>query len=156
MRRRRDFASDSGFTLLELMIAVAVAAILATIAFQSYRSYVLRSHRAVVRAVMVDIAARLEAEALKLRAYPTTIGFYTGDDEIEINIDNSGRVVPEATGTRGVYKLRMLQQDGGRAREIVATAINGQLDDTPCQRLTLSTRGLRTSSPGPTKECWGR
>ena len=47
-----------GFTLIELMITVAVVAILAAIAFPSYATYVKKSRRGDAEATLMDIAQR--------------------------------------------------------------------------------------------------
>lgn len=49
-----------GFTLIELMITVAVVALLAAVALPSYNQYVLRSHRAEARNFLLSVAQRLE------------------------------------------------------------------------------------------------
>jgi len=49
-----------GFTLIELMIALAVVAILTTIALPSYQSWVLQSRRPDAKTAMLDLAAREE------------------------------------------------------------------------------------------------
>lgn len=60
-----------GFTLMELMIAVAVIGILATIAIPSYQSYVIKSTRAVAKAQMLDIANRQPQFLAASRTYAT-------------------------------------------------------------------------------------
>lgn len=47
-----------GFTLIELIVAVVIVAILTSIAIPSYREYVMRSHRRAAQAAMADIATR--------------------------------------------------------------------------------------------------
>ncbi len=61
-----------GFSLIELMVALAIIAILAAIALPSYRQYVIRSHRRAAQASMMDIASRQHQYFLANRAYAST------------------------------------------------------------------------------------
>jgi type IV pilus assembly protein PilE len=58
-----------GFTLIELMITVAIVAILASIAYPSYTGYVIRSNRTAAQAQMMDIANRQQQFLLANRSY---------------------------------------------------------------------------------------
>lgn len=58
-----------GFTLIELMITVAVIGILAAVAFPSYTQYVIRANRSAAQAQMMDIANRQQQFLLANRAY---------------------------------------------------------------------------------------
>jgi len=58
-----------GFTLVELMIAVALVAILAAIAYPSYREYVKRAHRSSAQSLMLDLANREQQYLLDNRAF---------------------------------------------------------------------------------------
>ena len=55
-----SFKHAKGFTLIELMIVVAVVAILATIAMPSYQEHVRKSRRAQAKADLVELAQQLE------------------------------------------------------------------------------------------------
>ncbi|MDL2198430.1 type IV pilin protein [Halopseudomonas aestusnigri] len=58
-----------GFTLIEVMITVVIVAILAAIAYPSYRQYIIRSDRAAAQSVMMDIANREQQFLMANRAY---------------------------------------------------------------------------------------
>ena len=73
---------NKGFTLMELMITVAIIGILASIAIPSYRQYVLRGNRANMQAQMLTIASALERYRAQnfryLGATLTNTGIYGG------------------------------------------------------------------------------
>ena len=71
----------NGFTLIELMIVVAIIAIIMAIALPSYNQYKKRVNRADVQVEMMNIAQRLESHKLANYKYPiTTItSFYGGN-----------------------------------------------------------------------------
>ena len=58
-----------GFTLMELAIAVAIAAVIAAIAWPSYAAYQVRAHRAAAQAFLLDLAFRQQQHFLARRGY---------------------------------------------------------------------------------------
>lgn len=58
-----------GFTLIELMVTVAIIGILASIAFPSYQQYIVKGNRAAAQAEMLDIASRQQQFLLADREY---------------------------------------------------------------------------------------
>lgn len=86
-----------GFTLIELMIAVVVVAILAAIALPSYRSSVVRSNRADAQQALLVAAQNLE------RFYATNgASGYVGSSVSPTQSPTSGTAVYQLAFTAGV------------------------------------------------------
>jgi type IV pilus assembly protein PilE len=63
---------SEGFTLLELMITVAIVAILAAIAYPGYRQHIIHSKRSAAETAMMDLANREQQYLLANRTYADT------------------------------------------------------------------------------------
>ena len=70
-------SKSSGVTLIELMIVVAIVAVLAAVAIPSYRSYLLRSHRAEAKAALLNLAAAQEKFYLQNNTYAANAALTT-------------------------------------------------------------------------------
>lgn len=153
-----------GFTLVELMITVAVVAILAAIALPSYTQYIRRSDRTVVKSTMIDLIARQEGYNLDHKRYATTfakLGFSSGAQYV----DRQGNL--SATSTSSSIYQASLQGNpgssscppGGSASAagftIAMVPIGAQAADTGCGTLCLSSAGIRSAS-GTSTDCWSR
>ncbi|HEX8011778.1 MAG TPA: type IV pilin protein [Casimicrobiaceae bacterium] len=115
----------SGFTLLEMLITLAVIAVLTAIALPSYRGYVLRANRAQAKQFMGDVANREEQYLLDQRNYTTTIG-----------AGGLATIPPSETSSNYTFAVAIAPGNDclGAALPplgytITATAIGGQVDD---------------------------
>jgi len=64
-----------GFTVIELLITVAIVAILVTVALPTYNNALVRANRAAAQAYLLDLANREEQYLLDARTYTTTVNY---------------------------------------------------------------------------------
>ena len=62
-------ARSRGFTLIELMIVVAIIGILAVVAYPSYQNHVRKANRANAQAIMMDLANKQQIYLSTARTY---------------------------------------------------------------------------------------
>lgn len=76
---KNNLRPQRGFTLIELMIVVAVIGVLAAVAFPSYRQYIIRASRVEAQAELLELAGLQEKIFLNSNGYTVSVtGAYNG------------------------------------------------------------------------------
>lgn len=131
-----------GFTLIELMVTVAIVAILAAIAIPSYQEQVRKGMRGQAQADLVELAQRAERHHTVNNTYSS---FWA-------TVPSDQRVSPRDGGT-AYYNLSM-RSDSANQFVLTATPVAStpQAKDR-CGTMTVDQRSVKTHSIGSDHEC---
>ena len=130
----------SGFTLMELMIVVAIAGILAATAFGFYSDFVQQANRTEARSALTTISGQLE----KCRS------LYGRYDSPNCNV-----VLPQNTESN-FYQVTAVGGLQASSFELRATPNAGtpQATDADCTTISLTNTGLKTATGANPPDCW--
>jgi type IV pilus assembly protein PilE len=138
----------AGFTLIELVVALAVVAVTTMIAASTYRGHVLRSHRiAAVQALLV-----VAAEQEKFHLSNGTYG-----DRLDARAGDVPPGIPVASRTPGGHYALSVTAADAAAYRVVAIAVSASADPM-CRVLSIDESGRRAASDSrgadTTGRCW--
>lgn len=136
---------QKGFTLIELMIAVAIIAILAAIAWPMWQDYVVRSHRTAARACLMEQAQFME------RFFTQNMSYATARNGDGVDLPGGGCVADQAQS----YTFSLVDVDDS-TYVIEATPQGTQAArDTKCGTLGVDQSGAKTiTGEGEVSQCW--
>lgn len=142
-----------GFTLIELMVVVAIATILFAIAVPSYMTYIRQSRRVEAKTALLDLAAReeryLSTNPAAYTATPANLG-YTGAWPLPVGSGYyqvtvcSPACAPSAIATVPSYT-------------VTATPVAGQsqVNDAQCTSFSVDSVGQQyAAGSGTVAYCW--
>lgn len=136
-----------GVTLMELLTVIVILGILASIAFPSYRTYLIRAQRAEAKTALLQLQAAQEKFYLNGNSYTDAV---TDDPPAGLGLPG----ISES----GKYDITVELGDDGQSYTVTAapTADGGQEDDSFCGSLSLTDTGVRgiSGDSGHLAECW--
>jgi len=139
----RQQESSAGFTLIEVMIALAIIGIIAAIAVPSYSSYMIDARRTDAMAFLSEVAGEQQryftennqyAADMQELGYGSAATFASPEGHYVVSISNPGG--------NGSYLLTAAPASGGK-----------QASDSECLAFTISHTGARQST-GSDTDCW--
>lgn len=119
---------QKGFTLIELMIAVAIIGILLSIAIPSYKDYMIRGARSAAQTYLSDLAQRQELIFQDARAYSSTVGdFPTIPPDIASRYQApTFAATAPAPGVPATYSITLKPIVGGMMKDDGDLVVNSQ------------------------------
>jgi type IV pilus assembly protein PilE len=139
--------ASSGFTLIELMVTVAIVTILATIAVASYSSQIQKSRRTEAKSALLDLAGREE------RLFSTS-NAYSSDEAALGYATAAGTPMTNMPFGNNYYTLTAVTT--ANTYTLTATPVGQQASDTACGSLSVNQLGVQgVTGTSSVSTCWG-
>lgn len=134
--------SAAGFTLIEVVVVMAILGIIAAIAIPSYQNYMMKARRADGREMLQRVAAAQER-------------FYTNRNQYTADLTTAaGLNLGTADSEAGHYTVAIVVAVGGQSYTLTATPQGVQAADV-CANLTVNNVGARGYTGSSTNgSCW--
>jgi type IV pilus assembly protein PilE len=146
-----------GFTLIELVIAMVIASILAAIAIPSYTSYIMKSRRTEAKSALLNLASLEERFYSTNNTYsstPSDLGYATTATP-PFPVGTGYYNITALTVTPAVAPANATSAGTPATYTITARPVptNSQANDSGCTSFTITSGGVQTST-GSSTTCW--
>ncbi len=146
---------NKGFSLLEVMVVVAIVAILSRFAYPSYIDSVRKAKRGEAKTALMLLAQQQERYYAQNNTY---LAFTIGAKDAAAKQFKAYSGNAAATSA---YEIKAEACTGETIRNCViltatpgTTNVDRNFSEPKCGALSITSTGIRTSSIGSTSECW--
>ena len=145
----------NGYTLIELMIVVAIIAILLMVMLPGYQGYVRKAKRSIARAELLAVIARQEQYFIMNKQYASRLDLL-GYGANPYAIDSHGERVATSSMERSyvISLLEVIPETAALTFSLRATPQLGQVRDKQCGYLQITSLGVKSAGGQLTSECW--
>ena len=135
-----------GFTLIEMLITVAIVAIIAAVAMPAYSNQIRKSRRGDAKSALLDMAARLERY--------NTVNFVYTNSAIALGYVADPVVVPNPV-PNAYYQINITLGTGSTSYLLTAAPLSDQVNDS-CKSFTLTDLGVQglSGASSSVADCW--
>jgi type IV pilus assembly protein PilE len=138
---QRSTRRASGFTLIELMITVAIVGILAAVAYPSYLTYLTKSNRRAAQSFLLEVSSRQQRYLLDARSYAADLATLQMSTPPDVSRNYTITTAPKAGTTPPGFTATATPKGTQATR------------DAGCGNLSIDETGAKTASGGGAT-CW--
>lgn len=151
--------AQSGFTLIELMITVAIVGILAAVAYPAYTDSVRKGKRAEARTALMNLLQQQERYLTQMNTYSETFaaGQSPGTPKIFKDYSSSDSTSTKSShllGARPCQAVSGVTPTKSDCIEVFAEPQAGVFSDPQVTSMAIDTQGRRTCTGTNTERCW--
>jgi type IV pilus assembly protein PilE len=132
--------ATAGFTLIELMIVIAIVGLLASLSYSTYTQQVAKGRRAAARALIQDVMQHEERFFTNNNTYTATLTALGYGATLHTNGDTHN--ISLAVGPSGAIATSV---------SVTATAI---ITDAKCTSMTLASTNAQSGTGSQSSVCW--